>query len=154
MTKLNHWEKLRNYFEDFDQKYKFKLNYLNLVLTFVIFWLIHQAKLNLNINLPEVINLPNFIGNVDSVLLALLGGFILGYFLTKVTKLNKSKLLKLSILFGTLIGLFQNVLIETRLGMDLLNQQNVSDPLDIMWGTIFCFIACLVSFRVVELKKY
>jgi hypothetical protein len=148
MAKLNWWEKLRNYFEDFEQKYEFRIRYLNLVLIFIVFWLIHQAKFSLELSLPEIINLPNFIGNVDSVVLATLTTFGLGLLLTKTTKLTDSKIFKLSIFFGTLIGLAQNILIETKIGMDLLNQPNVSDPLDVIWGTLFCFVACLVSFRV------
>lgn len=147
MTKLNRWDKVRNYFEDFEQTYKSKINLLGLASIFLIFWLIHQAKLKLDLNLPEIINLPNFIGNVDSVILAIVGGFIAGTILTHTTKLNRSKIFRLSVLAGTLLGLFQNILIETKFGMGLLNQPNISDPLDVIWGTIFCLLACLVSFR-------
>lgn len=92
--------------------------------------------------------MTNFIGNVDSTILALGSGFIVGLLLTRATKLNSSKIFRLSILAGTLIGLVQNILIETKFGMNLLNQPNVSDPLDVLWGTIFCLVACFVSFKV------
>ncbi|HRV76156.1 MAG: hypothetical protein H6799_03090 [Candidatus Nomurabacteria bacterium] len=142
------FSKVINYFEDFEQKYKFRINFIGLISIYLIYWLIHQVKLNLDLNLPEIINIPNFIGNVDSTVLALVGGFIVGSLLTRTTKLNRSNIFKLSILAGTLIGLVQNILIETKFGMNLLNQPNVSDPLDILWGTIFCLIACFVSFKV------
>lgn len=144
--------KILNYFEDFQPKYKIRVNYIGLVSIFLVFWLIHQIKLTTDFRLPEPINLANFIGNVDSVLLALAACFLVGFVLTRTTRFNKTFILRLSIGCGVLIGLTQNVLIETRLGMDLLNQPNVSDPLDVIWGTIFCALACLVSLRVKEVK--
>ena len=140
--------KLLNYFEDFEQEYKFRINFIGLSLIFFLFWLIHEIKLKAELKLPDIINIPNFIGNVDSTILALVGGFIVGFLLTRATKLNSSKIFRLTILAGTLIGLVQNILIETKFGMKLLNQPNVSDPLDVLWGTAFCLIACFVSFKV------
>ena len=144
--------KILNYFEDFQPKYKIGVNYIGLVSIFLVFWLIHHIKLKTDFRLPELINLPNFIGNVDSVLLALASCFLVGFVLTRTTRFDKSFICRLSIGCGLLVGLAQNILIETRLGMDLLNQPNVSDPLDVVWGTIFCVLACLVSFRVREAK--
>lgn len=142
------FSKLLNYFEDFEQEYKFIINFIGLSSIFFLFWLIHEIKLKAELKLPDIINIPNFIGNVDSTILALVGGFIVGFLLTRATKLNSSKIFWLTILAGTLIGLVQNILIETKFGMNLLNQPNVSDPLDVLWGTMFCLIACFVSFRV------
>ena len=142
------FSKLLNYFEDFEQEYKFRINFIGLVSIFFLFWLIHEIKLKTELKLPDIINIPNFIGNVDSTILALGGGLIVGFLLTRATKLNSSKIFRLSILAGTLIGLVQNILIETKFGMNLLNQPNVSDPLDVLWGTIFCLVACFVSFKV------
>ncbi|MDQ5913896.1 MAG: hypothetical protein QG623_515 [Patescibacteria group bacterium] len=150
MQRISWWNKTLNYFEDFKQKYRFKISFLGLVSIFLIFWLIHEAKLKLSLNLPETINIPNFIGNVDSVFLALLGGFILGLILTRSTLLERLNILRLSVLFGTLVGLAQNILIETKFGMDLLGQPNISDPLDVIWGTTFCLVACLICFKVKE----
>lgn len=140
--------KLLNYFEDFEQTLKFGINFIGLASIFIAFWLIHEIKLKVKLNLPDIINIPNFIGNVDSTILALAGGFAFGLVLTRTTKLNSSKIFKLSVLVGTLIGFAQNILIETKFGMNLLNQPNVSDPLDILWGTIFCLVACFVSYKV------
>jgi uncharacterized membrane protein len=142
------FSKLLNYFEDFEQEYKFRINFIGLSSIFFLFWLIHEIKLKTELKLPDIINIPNFIGNVDSTILALGGGLIVGFLLTRATKLNSSKIFRLSILAGTLIGLVQNILIETKFGMNLLNQPNVSDPLDVLWGTIFCLVACFVSFKV------
>lgn len=145
-------DKILNYFEDFKQEWTFGINIVSLVLTFLVFWGVHQVKLKVGLGLPEIINLPNFIGNVDSVILALIGGAIFGIALTKTTKLSSSKIFRLSVLIGTLVGFVQNYLIETQFGMGLINQPNVSDPLDVLWGTIFCLIACFVSFKVEERK--
>ncbi len=144
-------DKILNHFEDFEPKWRFKLNVVGLVFCFVVFWLIHQAKLKIDMKLPEFINLPNFIGNVDSVILALAGGFLVGWILARFTKLNGSRIFRIGVFAGTLIGLMQNVLIETSFGMKLLNQPNVSDPLDVFWGTVFCLIACFVSFKTEQI---
>ena len=141
------FDRTLNYFEDFKPSWKFRINFVGLILCFTIFWFIHQLKLKADLHLPEIINLPNFIGNVDSVVLALASGFLVGWILARFTKLNGSQLFRLAVLVGTLIGLVQNILIETQFGMKLLNEPNVSDPLDIFWGTIFCLIICFVSFK-------
>lgn len=142
------FSKLLNYFEDFEQNLKFRINVIGLVSILIAFWIIHEVKLKVELKLPDLINIPNFIGNVDSTILALTGGFIFGVTLTRTTKLKSSKIFRLSVLAGALIGLAQNILIETKFGMNLLNQPNVSDPLDVLWGTIFCLVACFVSYKV------
>ena len=143
-------DKILNYLEDFKPMWKFRINFVGLILCFIVFWVIHQIKLKAELRLPELINLPNFIGNVDSVVLALVGGFLVGWILARLTKLNGSQIFRTAVLLGTVIGLIQNILIETNLGMKLLNQPNVADPLDVFWGTIFCLVACFFSFRVEE----
>lgn len=140
-------DRVLNYFEDFKQEWKFRINFVGLILVFILFWIIHQIKLKMDLNLPEIINLPNFIGNVDSVIPALAGGLLVGWILTKTIKLNGSKIFRIAVLAGTLVGLICNILIEIDFGMRLLNQPNVSDPLDVIWGTIFCLLACFVSFK-------
>ena len=89
------FSKLLNYFEDFEQEYKFRINFIGLGSIFFLFWLIHEIKLKTELKLPDVINIPNFIGNVDSTVLALVGGFIVGSLLTRTTKLNRSNIFKL-----------------------------------------------------------
>lgn len=145
------FDRALNYLEDFKPSWKFRINFVGLILCFTVFWLIHQLKLKADLHLPEIINLPNFIGNVDSVILALAGGFLVGWILARFTKLNGSRIFRIGVFAGTLIGLMQNVLIETSFGMKLLNQPNVSDPLDVFWGTVFCLIACFVSFKAEQI---
>ncbi len=141
------FSKILNYFEDFKPKWNFQINIVGLILSFFGFWLVHQFKLRTDLKLPEIINIPNFIGNVDSVIPALTVGFLIGWVLSKSTRLNGSELFRIGVICGVLVGLICNILIETSIGMKLLNQPNVSDPLDVLWGTVFCAIACFFSFK-------
>lgn len=137
-----------NYFEDFRQEYTFSIRPELTVLTFFMFWLIFAGRESLGDILPNPINIFNHIGNVDSVIPALVSGYLAGLIATKTLRLSKKQYLWLGILSGTLVGLACNILIEVPFGMKLLDQYNVSDILDAVWGTTFCLIACYAIFKV------
>jgi len=146
-------DKTLNYFEDFEQKYKFSIRLEVLILVFFVFWLIHRSRERFEGLLPNPINIFNHIGNVDSVAPALLAGFLVGFIACRTLKLSKKQLLWLGILTGTLVGLICNILVELPVGMRLLGEPNTSDILDVVWGTTFCLITCWLVFRVKEVKS-
>mgnify|MGYP003529059959 CR=1 FL=1 len=152
MQRISWWNKILNYFEDFEQIYRFSIRPIALVLVFFVFWLIHQWRESLGDVLPNPINIFNHIGNVDSVVPALIAGVVVGVFATKSIKPSKKRYLRLGVFAGTLVGLVCNILIELPFGMSLLNQPNIADPLDVFWGTIFCLVACSVFFTVRDKK--
>lgn len=146
------FSRILNYFEDFEQKWRFQLNLVGTVCIFFAFWVLHQVEARINPDLPDLINIPNFIGNIDSTLPAILVGYTFGWLLTRTSRLNGSKVFRLAVLAGTLTGLAVNVFIESNFGMNLVNQPNVSDPLDVLWGTVFCLVACFVCFKVEKVE--
>lgn len=144
-------EKVFNYFEDFRQTVYLRINSIALFSVLLFFFICHQLKNRFPNMLPESINIFSHIGNVDSIVPALIAGIAFGWILTHSTKMKTREVYLGAIFIGVLTGFIANLLIELPLGMRLLSEYNVSDPWDVVWGTLFCLIACALVFDTKEL---
>jgi hypothetical protein len=148
MKNLSWWDKILNYFEDFEQKWRFVVVPELLIGVYFIFWLIHEGRDRFGDLLPDPVNVFDHIGNVDSVIPALMVGSFVGFVLSRTINLSKKRLKWIAVASGVTFGLLCNILIEIPWGMKFLNEPNVSDPLDVVWGTTFCLLMLWIVFRV------
>lgn len=143
--------KILNYLEDFKPKYTLKIRWSYLILLTLLFWLIHNFKDSFagTNRIPEPFNIFNHIGNVDSVIPALLVCIISALIFTRIWNPKKAQhIFWISMTAGIVVGLICNILIELPWGMNLLDQPNIADPLDIIYGTLFSAATCFVAIKL------
>ncbi len=146
-------DKILNYFEDFEQSINVSVRWIELIAILVLSRLIvdnNSSILKLSIN-PS--GMYSHLGNLVSVPFSLFGTFVICYVAVKFF-VKDLKAAKVVLLFASLLtGLVVNIVAETGSGMSLIGLPNTGDPLDILWGTLFCVLACLLSYRFSKTKS-
>lgn len=152
MKKVRWWDKIFNFFEDFEPKLKVSVRWVEMIILLVLSRLIvnnNASILELSVN---PFGMFRHLGNLVSVPYALLGTFIVCCVAAKLF-VRDLKIAKIILFVSALLtGLIVNTVAETGSGMSAIGLPNTGDPLDVLWGTLFCLAACLVSLRVQQRK--
>ncbi len=148
-TKLKLKDRILNYFEDFDPKYEFKIRWLAFISIILFFQLAVPLEEKLRGYLPEIIDIFYHTGNADAIVPAIFVAFPIGKLLARYTSFKQKTLFITTVTIGTIVGLAANLFIESRPGMEYLKQINVSDPMDVFYGTLFCLITLVASVKFV-----
>jgi hypothetical protein len=142
-------DRILNYFEDFSPKYEFKIRWPAFIGTIIFFQVAVPLEEKLRGYLPEIIDIFYHTGNADAIVPAVFVAFPLGKLLARYTALKQKTLFAITVVTGTIVGLAANLFIESKPGMEYLKQINVSDPMDVFYGTLFCLIILVVSAKFV-----
>lgn len=153
MDKVKWWDKVFNFFEDFEPNLKISIRWAEMIILLILNRLIvnnNAAILDQSLN---PFGMFSHLGNLVSVPYALFGTFVICGIATRFI-LNDLKIAKvILVVSGVITGLIVNIVAESGAGMHAIGLPNTGDPLDVLWGTIFCLIACLVSFKIRKIES-
>lgn len=153
MEKVNWWDKIINFFEDFEPKLKVSVRWVEMIILLMLSRLIvNNNSLILDLGFSPL-GMFSHLGNLVSVPYALLGTFIICSTATRFF-IGEPKIARFFLATSALLtGLIVNIVAETGSGMSAIGLPNTGDPLDIFWGTLFCVLACLTSFKIVSKRS-
>lgn len=153
MERIKWWDRILNFFEDFEPKLKVFVRWIQMIILLVLSRLIvnnNSLILDLSFN---PLGMFSHLGNLVSVPYALMGTFIICSVATRFI-VNDLKISKILLAASALLtGLIVNIVAETGVGMNAIGLPNTGDPLDVFWGTLFCLLACSISFKIVSKRS-